>query len=92
MSKRMQRTFALILAGIAVLALTTVFYLAFFFPRLVAAWSMAGQTLTTFERIVSQVSFCCQVYGLILLPVLMGGFLASVLWAVILAHSVSTKR
>jgi type II secretory pathway component PulF len=92
MKKGMQTVIALVLAVLTMLALATVVYLVFFLPRLVAAWSAAGQTLSLVERILSKASFFCTSYGLILLPLLMGGFLACVLWAVISAKHVSTRR
>lgn len=92
MTKRMRTILALIVAVIALVALAMVVYLAFFFPKLVNAWSATGQALTMVEKILSEVSFLCRSYGLILLPLLIGGFLGCILWAVISAQRVDTKR
>ncbi len=83
MNKTVQHRIALILAAVGLLAFATVLYLAFFFPRIVAVWKQEGQALSLTEQIAVELSVLCKSYGLILVPILLAGIVACVLWTVI---------
>ncbi len=86
-----QTIIASVLAALTLQVFAVFVYLVFFFPRLAAIWAGMGQPLSMAERAVCNVSLFCRVYGLLLLPVLMGMLIASVLWVIIAARYASTK-
>ncbi len=92
MNKTVQHRLALILAAVGLLAFATVLYLAFFFPRTFAAWTQQRHGLSLAERIAVELSVLCKSYGLILLPFLLAGIVACVLWTVISVRRGSQNR
>ena len=82
MNKAAQSKLALIMAALGLVILAAVLYLAFIFPKTMAVWMEEGKSLSMAEQIVRRLSVFCQCYGLILLPWLIAGIVACVLWSV----------
>ena len=70
---------ALLTGGIAGASM----YLAFVFPKTLAVWENEGLTLSGFQILMANASSFCTHYGLLLLPVLLLGFLASLVWLIL---------
>ena len=68
------------LAALALLACAGLFYLIFILPKTVAVWQQEGQTLSTTEQFVSNLSLFCRSHGRALLLLLAGGIGACILW------------
>lgn len=92
MSKTAQSKLASMFTALALLALAAVVYLSFFYPKVVAKWAAEEQTLSGAGLIAWKLSLFCRHYGLLLLPLLIGGFAACVLWRIISTRYHSTQR
>lgn len=58
-------------------------YLAFVFPKTVAAWQQAGKSLSVVEVTLASVSHLCSQFGIIIIPILGLCFVASIVWMVV---------
>ena len=92
MKRTVQSRIASTLAALLLLGFAAMVYLVFVFPRLLVLWISAGETLTLPVRILRSVSLFCQYFGLILLPLLMGGLIACILWAILSERQQSRSR
>ena len=78
--------FLLITGGMAGL----VIYLAFVFPKILAIWEQEARALSAVQKLIVNFSDFCTQYGLIILPLFLLSFLASLVWLLVTVKKKST--
>ena len=78
--------FLLITGGMA----GAVIYMAFVFPKILAIWEKEARVLSLLQELMVYFSRFCTQYGLIILPVLILGFLALLVWMILVLMKKST--
>lgn len=75
-----------VLAGLSALLtgalLSIAAYLSFIAPRTIAIWQEEGRAISVLEKAIVTASHVCTTFGIILLPLLLLAFLASVVWLI----------
>lgn len=90
--KKTQSYFEAALALFALLALPSVVYLAYVFPKTMALWADDERALSTIEQTLAKLSSFCQSFGLLLIPALLLTIIGCVFWAVFASKSSQQAR
>ena len=84
--KKAQIVMAAALMLMTVAAVGMLIYLVYVFPGTVSVWDQEARALSFSEKLLANTSGLCRRNGLVLFPVLLLGFLTSLLWTVIAAR------
>ena len=91
----MSKSTQTVLAGLLLLCAVTVqvgmLYLVFIFPKIVESWARMGRELTSCEVITADLSNFCQMFGIVLFPVVLLIMLGSGIWMAISAAGAKNK-
>ena len=72
-SKQTDATFAGVLLAAALAALGGAIYLAYVFPKKIAAWAESGRELSNVEALIVNLAVFCATFGFLVFPVLVFG-------------------
>ena len=90
--KKGQAFVAAVLALIMGAMVSAVIYLAKVFPNTLAVWEEEARELSAAQVLMANVSIFCTSYGLLILPILLVGFSASLAWLILAVMKKSTAN
>lgn len=90
------KTVSSILAGLTALLtaalLSIAAYLAFIAPKTIATWQEEGRAISVLEKLIVTGSHACSTFGIVILPVILLAFSASIVWLIYAIKGNSTNK
>ena len=90
--KKGQAVLAAVITLITGVMVGVVLYLTFIFPKILAVWEQEARTLSVAQMFMVNISSFCTTYGIVILPIFLIGFLASILWLILAVMKKSTAN